>query len=45
MPAGPYGKSIQNTWIARFNVKFHYACPNQYQFIDLAAARLRIEAW
>ena len=44
MPAGPYGKSIQNTWVARFNGKFHDTCPNQHSFIDLAAARLRIEA-
>ena len=45
MPAYPYRKSIQNTWVARFNGKFHDACPNQHSFIDLAAARLRIEAW
>ena len=45
MPAGPYGKSIQNTWVARFKGKFHDACPNQHSFIDLAATRLRIEAW
>ena len=45
MPAHPYGKSIQSTWVARFNGKFHDACPYQHQFIDLAAARRRIEAW
>ena len=45
MPTGPYGKSIQNTWVARFKGKFHDACPNQHSFIDLAATRLRIEAW
>ena len=45
MPAGPYGKSIQNTWVARFKGKFHDACPNQHSFIDLAATWRRIEAW
>ena len=45
MPVGPYGKSIQSTWVARFNGKFHGACPNQHSFIDLAATRRRIEAW
>ena len=45
MLAGPYGKLIKNTWVARFNGKFHDTCPNQHSFIDLAAAQRRIEAW